>query len=196
MNHPFTFINPEFTPPNDPTMYKQLNVKDFSLTCAEDYQKVHLPDGLSGYQSMDPRTFDSPRAQRLLLDRPPLYSRNTQPQKNLYAPSQVQTGYYPSYESIKGGQYIYYTDKSIDVPYTNPTYVNQVYMQPTVFVDPMGASQTIYERIPIFKNNRNTSDYTFDQDQMEFREDLMSKQSQLMNKNAYGTYSLYKNKSL
>lgn len=194
MNHPYTFINPEFIPENDPTMYHQLNVKNFSLACAEDFHKVHTPDGLSGYQTMDPRTYDSPRAQRLIFDRPALYSRNTQPQKNLYGPSPIRTGYYPSYQSIKGGQYVYYTDKSIDVPYSSPDYINQAYMQPTVFVDPMGSSQTIYERIPVFKNNRNTSDYTFDQDQMEFREDLMAKQSETMNKNDYGTYYLYKNK--
>jgi len=194
MNHPYTFINPEFIPENDPTMYHQLNVKNFSLTCAEDFHKVHTPDGLSGYQTMDPRTYDSPRAQRLIFDRPALYSRNTQPQKNLYGPSPIRTGYYPSYESIKGGQYVYYTDKSIDVPYSSPDYINQAYMQPTVFVDPMGSSQTIYERIPVFKNNRNTSDYTFDQDQMEFREDLMAKQSEKMNRNDYGSYYLYKNK--
>ena len=193
MSHPYTFINPEFVSNNDPTMYHQLNVNNFSLTCAEDFKPVTTSDGLMGYQSMDPRTFNSPRAQRLVFDRPPLYSRNTQPQKNLYEPSLIQTGYYPSYASIKGGQYIYYTDKSIDIPYSSPDYINQAYMQPTVFTDPMGSSQTIYERIPVFKNNRNTSDYTFDQDQMEFREDLMAKQSQLMNKNDYGTYYLYQN---
>ena len=84
--------------------------------------------------------------------------------------------------------------KSIDIPYSSPDYINQAYMQPSVFVDPMGSSQTIYERIPVFKNNRNTSDYTFDQDQMEFREDLIAKQSEIMNKNDYGTYNLYKNR--
>ena len=61
-------------------------------------------------------------------------------------------------------------------------------MIPTVFEDPMGAYKPHYERVPLFKHNRNVAPYTFDQDQMSYREDLMSRQSAKMNQRDYNYY--------
>ena len=44
----------------------------------------------------------------------------------------------------------------------------------------MGALKPQYDRVPIAYNNYNISDYSFDRDQMGFREDLMSKQMRVM----------------
>ena len=60
----------------------------------------------------------------------------------------------------------------------------------------MGMKYPVYNREPIFKNNRNIFNYTFDQDQCGFREDLMSLQSRKMNQNDYGMYNLFKKQTI
>ena len=195
------YTNPFLLPENsDPYQYLNLN-NDFDLTLAKDFHPVEVVDGKKkfiGYQSMDPRTYNSPHAQRLILDRPPLQVRNTQPLNNIYTEQNIKgihsSGYYKNYQDIKGGSIYYYTDVTVDEPYHKPNYVIPCYVQPTIYTDPMGMKYPVYNREPIFKNNRNIFNYTFDQDQCGFREDLMSLQSRKMNQNDYGMYNLFKNK--
>lgn len=170
-----------------------INCNDFSLVEATDFEKVTIQNE-TGYLTMDPRTYNSPRNQYLLLDTPPLTLKNTQPLTNIYgSENNVQTGFYPSYGEIKGGSIIYYNDISSDLPYTKPNYEIQALMKPSILKDPMGQTSTIYQRIPIPAESTSISDYSFDQDQMEFREDLLSLQSQSMNKNNYTSYHFFKN---
>jgi hypothetical protein len=188
------YTNPIFFP----TQVKQLNLdKDFDLIRSKDFESVN-DDDLKGYKSMDPRTYSAPRSQRLILDEPPLQVRNTQPLNNIYTDENIKgincSGYYKNYENIKGGNIYYYIDVGNDIPYAGPEYIIPCYVEPTIYTTPMGVKYPVYNREPIFKNNRNLFNYTFDQDQCGFREDIMSIQSRTINQNSYGTYNLFKNK--
>ena len=195
------YINPFIIPKNIPDI-KVLNEKDFSLGRSKDFYKVHsdaCPNPLQeGYQTDDPRTYDSPRAQRLVFDKPALYVKNTQPLQGIYTEENVKgsnVGYYNSYADIKGGQILYYTNLPYNVPYSGPNYVLQSFVEPTIFNNPMDTNYPYYNKIPVFKNNRNISDYSFDQDQMFFREDLMALQSRLPNRSDYSMYNLFNDPS-
>lgn len=173
--------------------YSFLNARDHSLSCGDDFVYKKNTGAGPGYQSMDPRTFDSPRAIRLVLDRPPLQSRNTQPQERMYTDPGNQTGFYRDYRDIRGGNIFYYTDLDQADPYGIDPYTITSYNIPEVQVDPMGGLTPVYQKVPVFKNNRNLSAYTSDQDQMQFREDLMALQSRKINQSDYLFYNLYRN---
>lgn len=193
------FISPN-TFPQSYNPYFYLNNEGFSLQCSDDFKKVTIPDSttgtISGYQSMDPRTYSTTRAQRMVFDRPPLQVKNTQPLQNLYTDENVagsHVGFYNDYESIKGGQILYYIDTSTALPYTNPEYTLTSYVEPSIYHNPMGTNYAYYNKIPAFQNNRNIVQYSFDQDQLGFREDLSSIQSRKMNQTSYGSLRVYSN---
>ena len=144
------------------------------------------------YTSLDPRLYDPVRNIRMTLDRPPYQPKNVQPLQNLYTDCDVDKitpkPYVEGYPSIYGGDVWYYLDPTNCLPYDNPNYVMRSAVVPTVFQDPMGATKPHYERVPLFQNNNNVAPYTFDQDQMSFREDLMSRQSAKMNQQDYSYY--------
>jgi len=143
--------------------------------------------------SMDPRLFDSPRSQRLILDVPPWQTQGTQPLTDVYAGPGNRTGYYPDYESITGGQFYYYNDINNDLPYQTPPYSIPAHVVPQVLIDPMGGQKFYYDRIPLFSKHNNQFEYSFDQDQCEYREDLMAKQQQPLFTNAFGAYQYFQN---
>lgn len=172
---------------------KELNREGFNLVESTDFEKKTSNDGITGYTSMDPRTFNSPRSEYLYLNRPPLQVKNTQPLNDIYGESNnVKTGYYNSYKDIKGGSLIYYTDLDNDLPYTSPNFQIQSFNRPSVLKDPMGSTKTYYIRVPIPSETEEISEYSFDRDQMEFREDLISKQQEVFLKNNYTSYHFYK----
>jgi hypothetical protein len=109
----------------------------------------------------------------------------------MYTSPGASTGFYPSYQAIKNGNLFYYTDRDIAEPYGIDPYTLTSYTIPQMEVDPMGAYRPIHQKVPIFKNNRNSSQYTFDQDQMQFREDLMALQSRKMNESDFSMFQLY-----
>ena len=183
-------ISPEVVQGNN---YTFLNEKGHSFICGKDFVYVPNTGSCPGYQSMDPRTFDSPRAIRTTYDRPPLFSKNTQPLQNLYTSPGAHTGFYPSYQAIKNGDIFYYTDRELADPYSIDPYTLTSYTLPQMEIDPMGALRPLYQKVPIFMNNRNSSQYTFDQDQMQFREDLMALQSRKMNESDFQTFQNYNN---
>ena len=184
-----TFLALQDFPPGD----RELNRKGFQLVESRDFEKKTTPDGITGYTSMDTRTYNSPRSQYIYLDRPPLYLKNTQPLEDIYGESNdVKTGYYNSYKDIKGGSLIYYTDLDNDLPYTSPVFQIQAFNRPSVLKDPMDSTKTYYIRVPIPSEIADISDYSFDRDQMEFREDLISKQQEVFLKNNYTSYHFYK----
>ena len=45
--------------------------------------------------------------------------------------------------------------------------------RPSVLKDPMDGTKTYYTRVPIPSEIEKISEYSFDRDQMEFREDLI-----------------------
>jgi hypothetical protein len=164
-----------------------LNKKTSMQPFAVDYVKT--PDG--HYTSLDPRIYDSPRDQRLELDTPPLQVMGTQPQGDIYKMEGNKTGFYKDYQSINGGNIKYYTDIGNDTPFGNPPYNNPSYTIPTLMVDPMDNMLPYYLRVPVFNKNNSVYQYTFDQDQCEWREDLMAQQN--MQNNGFSTYQFYNN---
>lgn len=175
---------------------RELNRKDFQLVESKDFEKKTTPDGITGFTSMDPRTFNSPRSEYIYLDKPPLYVKNTQPLEDIYGESNdVKTGYYNSYKDIKGGSLIYYTDLENDLPYSSPVFEIQALNRPSILKDPMDSTKTYYRRVPIPSEIEKISDYSFDRDQMEFREDLISKQQEIFLRNNYSSYDFFKNLS-
>ena len=178
---------------NFPNSERELNREGFNLVESTDFEKKTSNDGITGFTSMDPRTFNSPRSEYLYLNRPPLYVKNTQPLNDIYGESNnVKTGYYNSYKDIKGGGLIYYTDLDNDLPYTSPNFQIQSFNRPSVLKDPMDSTKTYYIRVPIPSEKQEISEYSFDRDQMEFREDLISKQQDVFLKNNYTSYHFYK----
>lgn len=172
----------------------ELNRKNFQLVDSNDFEKTTTPNGVNGYLTMDPRTFDSPRAQYMVLDKPALKVENTQPLQDIYSKeNNVRPGFYNGYKDIKGGSIIYYEDLNNDLPYRAPIFTIQSYMKPAILDDPMNSTKTYYQRIPIPSAVESSSAYSFDRDQMEFREDLISKQQEIFYKNAYTPYNYYKN---
>ena len=162
---------------------------DRDIKNAPDFQKVRDNET---WTSLDPRLIDPIRGIRTQLDRPPLQPDNVQPLGHIYDDSRVdriRTGIYPGgYPSIYGGDIQYYVDPSLAEAYGNPVYVIRSSVVPFVFQDPMGGLKPQYDRVPLFKNNTGLSEYTFDQDQMSFREDLISRQSRKMNQQDYNMY--------
>ena len=178
---------------NFPNSNRELKREGFNLVEATDFEKKTSNDGITGFTSMDPRTFNSPRSEYLYLNRPPLYVKNTQPLNDIYGESNnVKTGYYNSYKDIKGGSLIYYTDLDQDLPYTSPNFQIQSFNRPSVLKDPMDSTKTYYIRVPIPSEKEEISEYSFDRDQMEFREDLISKQQDVFLRNDYTSYHFYK----
>jgi hypothetical protein len=182
------YISP-YVKPDDVEAVQYLNNKDFSLVESPTFFRTPL-----GYESMDPRTFDSPRAQRLALNRPPIQTKNTDPLTDIYTKENtfgVYAGVYPDYASIKGGNIIYKIFPG-DGPYMSPLYVLPSEVTPTIYTDPMESKPTIYVKRRMFEKNNNLFPYTFDQDQIQFREDIMSRQSRNNNKNSYDLYQKFK----
>lgn len=152
--------------------------RDFFRTCDND----------SGAHSLDPRLIDPVRNIHMVLDRPPYQPRNVQPLQNMYGDCEnriVPKIYSNGYESIYPGDIQYYIDPTQSVIYDNPEYALQQAVVPFVFQDPMGALKPQYDRVPLFKNNQNISDYTFDQDQISFREDMITRLQRKMNQTDY-----------
>jgi len=152
---------------------------------------VKTPKGY--YASLDPRTFDSPRSQRLEFDSPPLVSLGTQPQGNLDMLNSNQTGFYKDYDSIHGGNIKYYTDLGNDTPFGAPTYFVPNYTIPQLMIDPMGGIKPYYTRVPIMNKHNSIYDYSFDRDQCEWREDLLSQQN--TQNNGFGAFQFYNDPS-
>lgn len=182
------YISP-YAKPEDVEPVHFINNKDFSLVESSNFYKTPL-----GYESMDPRTFDAPRAQRLPLNRPPIQTKNTDPVQDIYTKENtlgVYAGIYPDYAAIKGGNIIYKTYAD-NAPYTSPLFVLPSGVVPTIYTDPMDSKSTIYVKERMFEKNNNIFPLRFDQDQIEFREDIMSRQMRSRYKNDYTFYKIYK----
>lgn len=154
------------------------NARDFFKTCVDK----------EGYRSLDPRLIDPVRNIKMVLDRPPYQPRNVQPLQHMYDDCENDISpkvYENGYESIYPGDVQYYIDPEQAQAYDNPEFALQQAVVPFVFQDPMGALKPQYDRVPLYKNNQNISDYTFDQDQITFREDLIQRYQRVPNQSDY-----------
>ena len=150
------------------------------------------PDSTKTCTSLDPRLIDPVRNIRMDLDRPPLQPRNVQPLQHIYDDCNAGTIrpqiYHDGYKSMYAGDYTYWIDKTLAQVYNDPVYAIKTAVIPFVFQDPMGSLKPQYDRAPLFKDQNNIATYTFDQDQMSFREDLIERQSRVMNQMDYNIY--------
>lgn len=163
--------------------------KERDIENARDFYKIC---GDEGAHSRDPRLMDPVRNIRMVLDRPPYQPRNVQPLQHMYDDCGnhiIPKVYKQGYESIYPGDIQYYLDPSQAQAYDNPEYALQQAVVPFVFQDPMGALKPQYDRVPLYKNNQNISDYTFDQDQISFREDMITRLQRTMNQSDYQLFA-------
>jgi hypothetical protein len=136
---------------------------------------VKTPRGY--YASLDPRTLDTARHQRLELDIPPRVSQGTQPLDMSEAgSSNNRTGFYKDYGEIMGGDALYYTDLFFGPPYGRVNFSSPAYVIPKILQDPMGAMKPYYDRIPIHQKNNATFEYSFLRDTQFQREDISALQ--------------------
>jgi len=158
------------------------NARDFFYTSADE----------TTCTSNDPRLYDPIRNIRLELDRPPLQTKNTQPLQNIYdCKNKIQPQFYNGYSSIVPGDIQYWLDPDQSQLYNQPVYVIKSAVVPFIFQDPMGALKPQYDKIPLFTNQANIAEYSFDQDQMSFREDLMARQSRVINQSDFQHHASY-----
>ena len=162
--------------------------KERDVQAARDFfQQTHG----TGARSLDPRLVDPVRNIHMTLDRPPYQPKNVQPLENIYQDCHHDISpkvYHGGYESIYPGDVQYYIDPDQAMIYDNPEYALQEAVVPFVFQDPMGSLKPQYDRVPLFKNNQNISDYTFDQDQISFREDMIARLQRTMNQTDYQAF--------
>lgn len=173
--------------------------KDLDLVRAPDFFPIRepMPPGaglpIEGFTSNDPRLIDTLRNNRLVLDKPALQPEGVQPLCRRPLMSMPNTGTYDSYEDIRGGQLQYYKSALVSDIFEEPVYQIPSNVIKAVYQDPMGSLKPYYDRRPILQHNAQLSEYSFDQDQMEFREDLMSKQSSLMDRTDWDKFHGYSN---
>uniref|UniRef100_A0A6C0D014 Uncharacterized protein n=1 Tax=viral metagenome TaxID=1070528 RepID=A0A6C0D014_9ZZZZ len=145
-----------------------------------------------GYTSEDPRLLDPTRGIRLVLDRPAVQPRNVQPLTDIaiadLPPNQAQ---YQNYTDINLGNRTYKWSDFRAVVYPNPVYTLQSNVEGVLFTDPMGSLKPYYLKHPLTENNSAYSDYTWDQDQLSFREDIMARQSQVFDKRRYTAFQSF-----
>jgi len=137
----------------------------------------------------DGRLIDSARNMKIGLDTPP-YEGSIGLSKNVYSEKlkNYKTGYYNSYDDINTGQIKYYSNSELAGAYPKRTgnwviKSNEDYM---IYRNPMGGMELHTERQPLtvkrpeyLKGPRDIIDG------LAHREDLMSKQSYLVNNNSF-----------
>ena len=149
------------------------------LKYADDFCEI----GSTGlWASHDPRLKASPIAQSIPLDRPP-YTPDVNTSE-MYSDDLINYGKgYKTYEDIQSGNVQYYRSKHLSDIYHEPTFIIKSRVTNSTFKDPMGGIHTQFNRQPILKDNKHISDYSFDRDQMSFREDMMATKVGQLNKN-------------
>ena len=179
---------------NDYTSIKQ---PCFGLDLATDFEPFHYshnrkyrgPVGIRPHKppcsepqwdSMDPRLMSPPHSpldfnDKQTLDAPP-YTGEV-PLNNIYDNRLTNYGKnYKNYTDINGGQIRYYVDKDLTPVLFDPLFVMDSNVQSEIFQDPMTSSKFQTIRDPVYRDNKNVSDYQFDRDAISFRENLMHSQ--------------------
>jgi hypothetical protein len=145
-----------------------------------------------GYTSNDPRLIDTRRGIQMVLDRPAVQPRHVQPLTDIaIAPLPPIQAQYQGYEDITLGNRTYlWSDFKTEV-FPSPLYTIQSDVQGVLFTDPMGSLKPYYLKGPVSQNKSMYSDYTWDQDQLSFREDIMARQADTRNKTRYTAFQSF-----
>lgn len=182
----YNIINPE--------AIQNLYANDFyEIECKRDEMNDSCPKKV--YTSPDPRLISIYHGgQKLALDRPPLDPNIKL--KDIYTDKSNKNykNIYKDYADIKGGQIMYYIDKSIEDDLFQPVFENASNVTGQIYKDPMGGTYPEYERVPIKNNNvLNTRNRTYEyglssiNDQNEFREDIIHLQMRPEDRRRYST---------
>ncbi len=180
-------INKIGTIPINPKVITQNFAKDFEL--AE--SSYHCPE--QQYTAYgDSRLVNAARAQTTTLSQPPTDGsmRLNQLAGSTYLDNFGQN--YKSYADINAGQIMYYNDTSIEDPYFRPNFITSAKTDGLLYKDPMGAMKPQYTRVPIKDDNplgpkRDEYDgqYSWMQDSLNYRQDIMSLQQRKSNQQRY-----------
>lgn len=189
-----TKIQPDLNCYRQPTSYiNELGIKPTKYFCecknCPDCKKgcftTNIPDGrlIHGMRGKVPLKLDrKPFVARDLYD--PLVDIYDKPEQNNY-----RTGtFYNSYKDIQTGQIAYYCDKELSDPYFKPNYILTNNVHSTVFVDPMGSVKPRFYRQPITRKNEYAGCRKDVMDTLFHREDLMERQSRVMNQSTALTF--------
>lgn len=166
-----------------------LNPGVYNDKLAEGFDKKECPcDKGPLYVSNDPRQFDAARWDFIPLDGVPI--NGDVRLKNIYNSNlDIYRDKYNSYENIKDGQILYYTDASIANAFYKPVFSEPAQEISGLFRDPMGAMKPEYNRQPIFNTEnpmitrQKNNPYCLSSlgDSQTFREDIMSYQQRKNN---------------
>lgn len=181
--------------PTDNVGIYELNPQAYKGKLSEGFGKVpcqtdSCPENT--WLSLDPRLYNSPRADYLVLDRPPM--SGDVKLKNIYDKKYTNYGRgMKPYELIDDGQIVYYVDKSIQDAFYKPVYSEPSIDHATLFQDPMGAMKPEYTRQAIINTgNPSVTAYTdypyclsFMQDTQTQREDIISYQQRKNNQSKW-----------
>lgn len=134
------------------------------------------------YISHDPRLYSVTRGNYIPLDRPPM-NGNVQ-LKDVYGEKYNDYGAksYSSYEDIKDGQIMYYTNSSMKGAYFSPNFVTPSEVSTQMYQDPMGSMKPQYNRDyqpqydPLNQLPLMTYGLTSIDSSMAHREDIMAHQ--------------------
>lgn len=166
--------------------YINLNPTAMSNAYSKDFYRIECPNNACSevqYTNKDPRLISVAHGgQMLTLDRPPT---DKTPKLSDISTDTDLNGYgqkYRTYSDIKGGNIIYYIDKSIQDPFFSPLFSAPARVYGTIYRDPMGSIKPQYyrdslERDPI-NNNKDSYDcgLSWMRDSQEHRQDLLARQ--------------------
>ena len=172
-----------------------INPQVITENFARDFEKAIPTDQCKGPQYSaygDSRLVNAARAQITTLDHPPI---DGSMKLHELADSKYLDNFgqnYKSYADINAGQFMYYNDTSIEDPYFGPNFITSAYTDGILYKDPMGAMKPQYTRIPVKNDNpigpkRDQYDgqYSWMQDSLNHRQDLMSLQQRKSNQQRY-----------
>ena len=143
------------------------------------------------WTSADPRLWNAPLAQRLLLDQPP--QDDNVKLNEIYDEKYRGFGEnYKSYADVSAGQISYYIDRSREDAFYGPNFSTTARTVGTLYQDPMSNMKPQYERVPLISRNYlNTERQNYPDglssltDSTFHREDLMARQMRKQNEQRY-----------
>ena len=182
--------------PQDKQGWYELNPQAYTDKVAENFDRVACCVSQAcprpTYISMDPRQYDSARAEYLPLDRPPMDGNVRL--KNVYDQNLDDYGIgFTPYNQIRDGQIVYYVDKSIEDAFYKPVWSEPAEETSEMFIDPMTSYKPEYNRTAVINTeNPTTTTPTFYpyclssiQDSQSHREDLMALQQRKNNQSKW-----------
>ena len=172
----------------------KLPINSMGIRLDGDYVKVDSDCGNgTGYISGNPLTYDAPRAIRSVFDRPNYTGKvnvSNTCSDEIYKPMYDAYGKqkYDKYSDINTGSIQYYVDRNDTTPYTSPNFTANSIVKSRFFIDPNGNTLPTYDRQNLQECSSNQNkDCVYPNclsdtnDQLVFREDIMSRQMRKMN---------------